>query len=183
MIISLVRLPDDGRRFEHQYDLEALDLSGDDFALRVAPVVKGRVDRTGVDVRVRGSLVAQLTAPCDRCLEPVMLPVDRDFDLFYTRSDVVTADAGEKELQLKDLDFAFLQGEEIDLDELVREQLALTVPVRVLCREDCLGLCPECGIDRNRESCSCPPPMDPRWQAVADLREQSKKPMAKKPKS
>jgi uncharacterized protein len=173
MNISLVRLPEEGCRFEHQY--EGLDLTGEDFVLAVPPLVKGRIDRTGVDVRVRGSLKAQVTAPCDRCLEPVVIPVDREFDLYYTRSDEETADAGEKELQLRDLDFAFLQGEEIDLDELVHEQLALTLPVRVLCQEDCRGLCPECGIDRNRESCACQPPMDPRWQAVADLKEQAKK--------
>lgn len=175
MIISLVRLPEEGRRFEHQYELDGLDLSGEDFALSVPPLVKGRVDRTGVDVRVRGTLEAQMTAPCDRCLEPVLIPVEREFDLYYTRSDEETAEAGEKELQLKDLDFAFLDGEEIDLDELVHEQLALTLPVRVLCKEDCCGLCPQCGIDRNRESCSCQPPMDPRWQAVADLNEETRK--------
>jgi uncharacterized protein len=175
MIISLVRLPEDGRRFEHQYDVDGLDLSGEDFALSVPPLVKGRVDRTGVDVRVRGNLNAQINAPCDRCLENVDIPVDREFDLYYTRSDEETGDDTEKELQLKDLDFAFLEGEEIDLDELVHEQLALALPVRVLCAEDCRGLCPQCGIDRNRESCSCQPPMDPRWQTLADLSEETKK--------
>lgn len=170
MIISLVRLPDEGRRFEHQYELGELELIGDDFALEVPPLVNGRVDRTGVDVRVRGHLKARITAPCDRCLESVALPVDSDFDLYYTRSTEDAPATGEKELQLRDLDFAFIEGEEIDLDELVHEQLALSLPVRVLCREDCRGLCPQCGTNLNLESCDCRPPMDPRWQALADLK-------------
>ncbi len=176
MIISLVRLPEEGHRFEHLYELDGLDLSDEDFALSVRPLVSGRVDRTGVDVRVRGHLQAQITAPCDRCLELVALPVDRQFDLYYTKSDAETADVGERELQLGDLDFGFLDDEEIDLDELVREQLTLSLPVRVLCREDCRGLCPQCGTDLNRGICDCRPPIDPRWQALADLKsEQAKK--------
>ncbi len=169
MIISLVRLPVEGLPFEHEYDRDSLDLSEDEFKLAVPPVVSGRVDQTGADIRVRGQLKAEITVPCARCLEAVRIPVDQPFDLYYTPADEAFAGTGERELQLKDLDFGFLEKEEIDLDELVCEQLALSVPARVLCKETCRGLCPHCGIDLNHESCDCRRPIDPRWQPLADI--------------
>lgn len=175
MIISLVRLPPDGLLFEHQYESVELDLRDQEFEVEIAPLVSGRVDRTGVDVRVRGHLNAELKVLCDRCLGDVSLEVDRPFDLFYTPSAVEGSSAGEKELQLQDLDFSFFEGEEIDLDELVREQLALSLPVRVLCREDCRGLCSQCGAELNRETCDCKQPVEPRWQPLADLKDETTK--------
>ena len=169
MIISLVRLPVEGRHFEHEYDRDSLDLSEQEFKLAVPPGVSGRVERTGADIRVRGQLKAEITVPCARCLEAVTIAVDEPFDLYYTPAEDAFSSAGEKELQLKDLDFGFLEKEEIDLDELAREQLALSVPVRVLCKETCRGLCPHCGIDLNHESCDCRRPIDPRWQPLADI--------------
>ena len=174
MNISLVRLPADGRRFEHQYKVGELDLSGHEFTLATPPLVGGQVDRVGVDIRVRGQLQAQLLAPCDRCLTDVPFVVDAPFDLFYAPDDA-SAKGTEAELQERDLGIAFYEGDEIDLDELVREQLALSLPTRVLCREDCRGLCDQCGADLNRETCDCEKPIDPRWQVLADWSEKKKK--------
>jgi uncharacterized protein len=52
----------------------------------------------------------------------------------------------------------------------VIEQVELQVPIRLLCREECRGLCPQCGADWNTEQCSCPPPIDPRWESLTGLR-------------
>ena len=100
---------------------------------------------------------AQLLAPCDRCLTDVPFTVDAPFDLYYAPNDA-GAGGTEAELQERDLGIAFYEGDEIDLDELVREQLALSLPTRVLCREDCRGLCDQCGADLNRETCDCQKP-------------------------
>ena len=172
MYISLVRLPDDGRRFEYAYGAGELDLRDYEFAVASPPQVAGRVDRTGADIRVRGRLAAGITAPCDRCLEDVSFAIDQPFDLFYAPGDFVGEATPETELQLqrRDLDFSVYDGDAIDLDELVREQLALNLPLRVLCKEDCRGLCPQCGADLNRETCGCQKPLDPRWRPLADLK-------------
>jgi uncharacterized protein len=70
----------------------------------------------------------------------------------------------------RDLDFSFYQQDRLDVDELVLEQLELSLPTRILCQEDCKGLCAQCGIDLNTTSCNCQPPMDPRWQALTELK-------------
>lgn len=171
MIISLVQLPPDGLRFAHQYEARELDLSDREFELEQLPLVTGRVERVGVDMRLRGEIEATLVLPCDRCANEVRLPLHIPFDLLYTPQDVGPP-SGEIELHDRDLDVAFYQHDEINLDELVLEQLELSLPIRVLCREDCRGLCAECGADLNVEPCHCEKPIDPRWQALADLKAQ-----------
>jgi uncharacterized protein len=63
-----------------------------------------------------------------------------------------------------------LEHDEIDLEPLARETVVLELPQAPLCREDCLGLCPDCGVDRNESPCSCEPPLDPRWSVLDELR-------------
>lgn len=171
MIISLVRLPPDGLRFQHQYEARELDLSDREFELEKPPLVAGRVDRAGVEMRLRGEIKAALVLSCDRCVNDAHLPLEIPFDLLYTPQDIGNQ-TGEIELHDRDLDVAFYENEEINLDELVLEQLELSLPIRVLCREDCRGLCSECGADLNVEQCQCEKPIDPRWQALADLKAQ-----------
>jgi uncharacterized protein len=66
-------------------------------------------------------------------------------------------------------------GKAIDVDEIVKEQILLEVPARTLCREDCKGICPECGIDRNTGECDCTPKeIDPRWAALKSFRNTDK---------
>ncbi len=173
MFISLVRMPADGLRFEHRYPAGELDSSGFDFELQGPLSVTGRVDRAGMDMRLRGRIKASLVAPCDRCLREVPFSIDIPFDLLYAPEDPGANRTGEIELQERDLDFAVYQNDEIDLDELVLEQLELSLPSRVLCREDCQGLCPQCGADLNTEKCNCPEKIDPRLQVLADLKEEA----------
>lgn len=173
MLISLVKLPAEGRRFEHTYAADELDLTGREFAFVAPPTVRGQVNRVGQEMRVKGMVSARLEGACDRCVEPVELPVEQEFDLFYLPEDPLAGTGGETELHGRDLDFSVYQSDEIDLDELVLEQLELALPTRLLCREDCRGLCGQCGANLNEAGCNCEPPVDPRWQALADLKSQA----------
>jgi len=170
MIISLVRMPPDGLIFKHQYKAGELDIREYDFELKEPPQVEGRAARAGMDVRLRGAVKATISAHCDRCLNDVNIPVEIPFDLFYAPADPGAGHTGENELHDRDLDFAVFENDQIDLDELVIEQLELSLPSRVLCREDCRGLCPKCGADLNVEQCDCKTGIDPRWQVLADLK-------------
>jgi uncharacterized protein len=170
MIISLVRMPPDGLAFKHQYKAGELDTREYDFELEEAPLVNGRATRAGQDVRLRGEIKAGISAPCDRCLSQVAITAEIPFDLFYAPADAARDQVGERELRERDLDFGFYENEQIDLDELVLEQLELSLPSRVLCREECRGLCPQCGADLNVEQCECKAQIDPRWRALADLK-------------
>lgn len=173
MLISLARLIPEGIRFEHQYKDDEIDLSHHDFLFRRPPLVAGRITRAGVDLKVSGQMQAVLELPCDRCLAPVIIETDQPFELFYSPGEYEAGKVGETELHGRDLDFSVYESDEFELDELVLEQLELNLPSRVLCREECRGLCPQCGTDLNYEQCQCQEPVDPRWQALAELKRQS----------
>jgi uncharacterized protein len=175
MIISLLRLPADGMQFTHQYQAGELNTGESEFELQRPPLVTGRVDRVGIDIRLRGKIKAALVAPCDRCLTEVPIAVEIPFDLLYTPLDPGAGRIGETELQARDLDFALYENDQIDLDALVLEQLELSLPTRILCRDDCQGLCPQCGEDLNLGQCNCAKPIDPRWQALAEMKEKLNK--------
>jgi uncharacterized protein len=170
MIISLARMPPDGLVFKRQYQTGELDTREYDFKLGEPLLVDGRAIRAGQDIRLRGEIKARIYAPCDRCLNEVTIPVEIPFDLFYAPADASADQAGERELRERDLDFAVYENDQIDLDELVLEQLELSLPSRVLCREECRGLCPQCGADLNVEQCECKAQIDPRWRALADIK-------------
>ncbi len=175
MIISLVRMPPDGIRFNYEYQTGELDVTGREFEFRALPRVVGRVDRVGMEMRLRGEIATTIVLPCDRCLAEIETPLAIPFDLLYTPAEAGSGAAGEIELQEQELDFATFENDEINLDDLVMEQIELNLPSRTLCREDCRGLCPQCGADLNLESCRCSQPVDPRWAALADLKAEMEK--------
>jgi uncharacterized protein len=107
-------------------------------------------------VHVSGKLVARLGLGCGRCLEPFALPVDQQLQVFLLPHREDQGEEDEVELSERDMVVAYYREQHIDLGELIREQLYLAVPLKRLCREDCKGLCPSCGINRNREGCGCP---------------------------
>lgn len=160
MIISLARLPADGLIFEHQFKAGELDTGKFEFEIKSQPFIKGRVDRIGMDMRLRGDMKASIDAPCARCLEDVPFVIETPFDLLYTPNVYDEPDQKgrkkiETEINDRDLDFAVYENDQIDLDQMILEQLELSLPSRVLCKDDCLGLCPECGANLNIEQCSC----------------------------
>ncbi len=123
------------------------------------------------DIRVSGDLSTTLEVLCARCLEPVSLDVKHDFDLLYRPQG---SDAGQQELSVTaaDAEIGYYSGEGLLLDEAIREQVLLAVPLKALCREDCQGLCPQCGANRNREQCGCEKPqLDPRLNALKEIRD------------
>jgi DUF177 domain-containing protein len=122
------------------------------------------------DIRVNGDLSARVEAACARCLEPVIQNVSRKFDLLYRP---LGTDAGpdERSVAAAESEVSYYQGDGILLEDMVREQVLLAVPLKMLCREDCQGLCPQCGKNLNSGSCSCAEPVeDVRWAALKDIR-------------
>jgi uncharacterized protein len=138
--------------------------------LTAPAAVNGKVRFSGNQVFVNGHVEARAQVECDRCLKPVELPVNADFTLEYiSDSDYETARA--VELTEAEMSVSVFDGEAIDVDEIVKEQILLAVPTRMLCREDCKGICPECGTDRNTGECNCvTKEIDPRWAALKNLK-------------
>lgn len=121
------------------------------------------------EIRIRGHLKVGLQGACDRCLEPAKFPIDSSFDLFYRPAkragyeEDVEIDEGESEI-------AFYEGGGVELKDILREYVLLSMPMQRICREDCQGICPVCGQNRNLVNCGCEAkPEDDRWSALKKL--------------
>lgn len=128
------------------------------------------------NIFVRGHLDGWVEVACSRCVGPLKLVVAEPIAVTYLpHAQVAQEDeelAGDEvEVDEEDMDVYSYQGEEVDLEPLLREQVILAVPFAPLCREDCKGLCPVCGIDLNTGTCTCDrTPIDPRWSALRNLK-------------
>jgi uncharacterized protein len=111
------------------------------------------LERHGHDILVRGHLSGYLSLTCSRCLDLFGAPVAADFDLLLVPGPEDLSP--EEELSAQDLDLDFYSGEVVDLESILREQIILMVPLKPLCTETCAGLCPHCGANLNRETCTC----------------------------
>jgi uncharacterized protein len=134
----------------------ALDYLGADFLQSEPLKVDAVAELVGSEIRVRGHVATALTACCDRCLAAVALPVRQDFDLFYRPVSTIGREE-EVELPEDELGIGFFSGDGIEVADVVTEQVILAVPMKVVCRSDCRGLCPVCGANLNWGECSCTP--------------------------
>lgn len=106
-------------------------------------------------VGIAGRVATTLELSCSRCLEGFPVPVTTTFDLAYLPSDEAPASSGEVEVGEDDINTAYYEHGQISLAELIHEQLYLVLPMKPLCKDDCLGLCPVCGANRNLTACTC----------------------------
>jgi uncharacterized protein len=121
-------------------------------AAPVALSVAVRKDR--MQFRLVGRVTTTVELACSRCLEGYAMKVDEAFDILYLPR--ATAGPGEERMiEDDDLSTAFYEDNVIDLGQLMQEQCYLAVPMKPLCKEDCRGLCPECGTNLNTASCDC----------------------------
>ena len=99
-------------------------------------------------------------------MEPVEVPLAAEFDLIFRPSEA-DAEAPERSITAPETEIGYYQGDSLLLEDVLREQVLLSLPVRTLCKPDCKGLCPRCGQNRNSQPCHCDEgPSDPRWEAL-----------------
>jgi uncharacterized protein len=171
MRIEVEKLNEAGAPFAARYTPDELQLEDELTRLVSEATLEGRASKWREQVRLRGTINAAVEVRCDRCVAPVVFPLNADFDVTYVPEEVLKTDAEATELQEDDLTFATYEGDELDIDELAREQILLALPSRHLCREDCKGLCLTCGEDLNTQACHCErQETDPRWAALAALK-------------
>jgi uncharacterized protein len=136
-----------------------------------APIeIDAKVDKTARQIYLTANVSTIGRVQCDRCLEEFNQPVTGSYAICYVYNE---ADARSN----PDEEFVAISPDtvNIDLTENVRETILISVPLKLLCTEMCLGLCPQCGMNRNREICSCRQEVsDPRWQGLQDLMKQRK---------
>lgn len=169
MRVELASLERQGGKFAHDYQPGELDLNEERVAVLAPPRVTGRIQQSDSKVTLKGEATAELQLECDRCLKSVPVPVSSSFEVEYVTPDTYQAGAA-AELLDEDLSLSVFDGEALDIDELVREQLLLELPAQILCQQECKGLCPECGGDRNHADCKCQDAeIDPRWAGLKEI--------------
>ena len=121
------------------------------------------------DIRLRAKYAGKVEVACARCLEPVEYALKGDFDLIF-RPLGVDGGASEHSITTDETEIGYYQKSGLVLEDVLREQVLLSLPAKTLCRQDCKGLCPRCGRNLNSETCTCDAaPVDPRWSALSDL--------------
>jgi len=113
-----------------------------------------KVSKTGNKFLIDGTLSGGVRLRCDRCLEPFEMKVKSNFNL-YLAARPSGPDEEEVELLDEDMEVDFIKGDTVDLDDIVREQIYLSIPMKCVCKSDCRGLCPRCGANLNKAQCSC----------------------------
>jgi len=148
---------------------EEVSEAGDAYRI-VAPVeLDFDIHKDREKFRLEGSAKTELELPCSRCLEPFRMPVDVAFDLRYLPASEMSSE-DERETHDEDLDISYYRDDQIDLNELLREQFYLALPMKPLCEDGCKGLCPQCGTNLNTSTCACEPGwVDPRLAALKTL--------------
>jgi DUF177 domain-containing protein len=170
MRIELENLEDGKGSFAHTYQPEELNLVDERVRVTEPISVNGQVRKSGSEVDVSGRVETRVNVECDRCLKTLEMPVSADFQLQYiTGQDYESSHAAE--LTADEMALAVFDGEVIDVDEIVREQILLSVPDRALCDENCRGICSMCGTNLNAGSCECKSSeVDPRWAALKNFK-------------
>jgi uncharacterized protein len=167
MIIDLTKLtePEITFDFASQPDLE-------EEAARVARPVRavGKLRKGIAQVDVEARITGEVELECTRCLREATHRLDVPLKAAFVTEENYTSEK-EAEVRSADLDVSVYDGEEIDLADLVREHILLDLPTQILCREDCKGLCQQCGANLNEVNCHCEEnETDPRWSALKNLK-------------
>lgn len=161
LVIDVSAISDEGMDLNEALNPGEVHLQGDaSFALEAGGSLRCHLER-GDDrtVHVRGHLAARLGLECGRCLEPFGYTLEQDLDLFYLPHRADQEEEDEVDLTDREMVVAYYSQDRLDLGEMVREQFFLSIPMKRLCREDCLGLCLSCGSNRNVFQCGCPAPV------------------------
>jgi DUF177 domain-containing protein len=159
---------DEGLDIHHLYPEGEPSLTGGSDHQVAQCEVNLRATRAGDEAQLIGNIRVAVTFECDRCLAPFSLPVDESFDLVYV-PPLGTGD--ERELGENDLSLGFYQDGIINVDDLVREQIELALPMARLCTEACRGLCPACGANLNQDKCGCSNDLiNERWAALKEIK-------------
>lgn len=166
-VAQLLKQPSGTRRVYDIKDAAGLPPLGDD--LKVVAPFRGRLRfmRVGSGILVTGELSTSVELKCTRCL--TALQTSTQFEIEEEFKPSVDINSGAHLAQDPDQDTATLIDERhiLDLAEIIRQELTLSLPSSSVCRPDCAGLCPQCGQNQNEASCDCDTDAtDPRWTAL-----------------
>jgi DUF177 domain-containing protein len=154
MFLDVKELARHKLRLNQSYAPGAVDYHTHDFR-QIEPLeVRATAELVDNQIRISGGLRTRVEMACARCLEQVVEEVTRDFDLYYRPMQSISREE-EVRLKLDDTEVGFFQGEGLFLTDVLAEQVLLAIPMKIICRSDCKGLCPHCGANLNTDECRC----------------------------
>ncbi len=167
------------RTYRGTFDLSAAEVDRVEVAHGGSATIEANV-RTGdmpAEYVAEGSASFTADLNCSRCLEPYPFANNSTFHVrFRPRPEVSTENEEIEITDKEELDVEFYSERSIPLRDLALEQIQLSIPMKPLCEESCLGLCPHCGANRSREGCSCETSIvDERWDALKGIRDELSK--------
>jgi uncharacterized protein len=171
MFLDLREIREEGVEFDHALDLAQLRTEAG------APLLSGRArlagqarpGKRGLELRAR--VEARVRLDCSRCLEPFEREIREEFLLNIVAEAVEYGGPGDTELDEGDATLFYASEGRADLCAIAAEQILLSLPLKPVCRPSCAGLCPTCGVDRNRIECGCPRDSgDPRLAPLAEIK-------------
>jgi uncharacterized protein len=151
-VIDVATLRNDSERIELAADATSIGLPAEGWAGQVRGWFQ--VEKLGGKVSIRGTVEGLAELECVRCLRSFERAVEAPLVVFAERSGGASR-SEEADLE-RDYDLVFFNGRQVDMGEAVRQALTVELPMIPHCREDCRGLCPNCGADRNVAPCTCP---------------------------
>lgn len=161
------------REFKVEPEFEALMLSHSSYPVSYKEPFILTVSNVAGKLHIKGKTEIRLRMPCDRCLDDVEIPfsVQIDSRVLPDKASDGIGGVSEQDSEIRDIDeFSFLDGCILDVDKLVSDEIVVALPTKVLCKEDCKGLCTVCGTNLNHSSCSCNRSVgDPRMAAIRDI--------------
>jgi uncharacterized protein len=173
MLLDLTRYRRPLETFQRTFQPDEVQQKDDAYRI-VAPVdVAFDIHKDKDRFRFVGTVKTELELGCSRCLESFRLPIDAPFDIRLLPFSEASNEP-EREVEEEDLETSYYRDDQVDLNELLREQFYLALPMKPLCQEACKGLCPQCGTNLNFSSCACRPAWeDPRLAALKQLKRES----------
>jgi uncharacterized protein len=165
------------RKVQFEEDFPAGEIDFDSNQVRQIGPLHARgaaelLNNTLGEIRVRGHVNAEMELACDRCLEPVQYPIDGDFDLFYRPAPDENDTPHELAINPGETEIGYYEGMGMELAEVLREYVLLSLPMQAVCREECAGICPKCGKNRNAGACGCvEEPVNDRWSALRNWKD------------
>jgi uncharacterized protein len=169
MFLSVKELELRKIRFDETFEPGQIDFTGEELEqgspLRATGEAESLEDSEG-EIRIQGKYSVEMTAQCDRCLGRARFPLEAQFDLYYRPASYI-AEEDEVEIDEGEAEIGFYEGKGLELADILREQVMLALPMQRVCSEDCKGICPVCGRNRNEVTCDCKvESADDRWGAA-----------------
>ena len=171
MFLELSNIASEGFELDRTFEGIELSLGPKESATAGSVRIQGTGRRERLGVRLDANLAAQVELTCCRCLDPYRMKIEDRFFLILT-GDAMEVPSGEQEVPDDRVAMFHATEGKVRVEDICTEQIYLHLPLKPVCREDCAGLCPECGTNRNRETCSCREhAVDPRLAPLLKFRD------------